>query len=607
MKIFAATLRFLKKLYIPLYIFLFLAFVLGELIVNSFETYALADFKELVTLIQGETAKAKRETPRDGAVGQENRRASSAGTSQETNVEPEHGFTFTLKIGPDEKTAPQATPSEPSSSYSDLINYSYLLIIFWLWPVYRYNFSNGKQYTPKLERRIINLPLIISLFVWAIAAYRLFFKCGCHYYQMGGFSWDRTYAIYLAGFFIFGALVSHINLGITTRYVNNHIAQPIFSLHNLYGFKRGFSISLSMRIVILIFSLAIVPMLLNLYFPLAFNAYRWPGFLQGLTNPSATLDQSDINIFLPIMAMAFMSVIFLFAQISAIFSYRKSTQRPINLLIDHMQKVQAGDLTSKTSVLGNDEIGKLKAHFNEMLDGLLERERIRDTFGKFVSIEIAEKIIKSGQLDFSGEEIEATVMFSDIRNFTPLCATLKPQNLIRLLNDYFSSMIQPIQAENGVINKFIGDAVMALFSPVFGVKDHASAALRAALSSRKALEDFNKNSKYPALRHGLGLHSGKLISGNVGTSERMEYTVIGETVNIAARIEKQSKEFETDLLISQEVLGKIKRDEFPGLDFIPYPPIQLKGTSRPITLYRVVGQLQTNNLAQPSPEQNESH
>ncbi|PIU19208.1 MAG: hypothetical protein COT18_08710, partial [Elusimicrobia bacterium CG08_land_8_20_14_0_20_59_10] len=246
-----------------------------------------------------------------------------------------------------------------------------------------------------------------------------------------------------------------------------------------------------------------------------------------------------------------------------------------------------GDFSCKTSVLYADEFGQLKGHFNMMLDGLVERDHIKDTFGRYVSLEIAEKIMKSGKVNLAGEEIQATVLFSDIRGFTPLSEKLPPVELIRFLNEYFTYVTAPITENKGVINKFIGDAVMAIFSPVFGVEDHQAAAVRAALGMRKALEEFNAQGRHPKVFFGVGVHSGGLVAGNVGTEARLEYTVLGDTVNVASRIESQTKDAAAQILVSGAVVEGLDKSRFPGAVFIECAPVLMKGKSAPMVLYKV--------------------
>jgi adenylate cyclase len=190
-------------------------------------------------------------------------------------------------------------------------------------------------------------------------------------------------------------------------------------------------------------------------------------------------------------------------------------------------------------------------------------------------------------VSLAGEEIQATVLFCDIRNFTPLSERLAPAQLIRFLNDYFAHITRPITDHHGVINKFMGDAVMAVFSPVFGVEDHGEEGLRAALGMREALREFNALGRYQPVAFGIGVHSGTLIAGNVGTENRMEYTVLGDTVNIASRIEGQTKQFSTEVLVSDAVLRHIDRSHFPDLGFATCGPVLMKGKSQPLELFRL--------------------
>ena len=128
---------------------------------------------------------------------------------------------------------------------------------------------------------------------------------------------------------------------------------------------------------------------------------------------------------------------------------------------------------------------------------------------------------------------------------------------------------------------------MAVFSPVFGVEKHSEAAVRAALKLREALKALNNSGKFPEVSHGVGIHTGILIAGNIGAEERKEYTVIGDTVNIASRIESQTKVFNTDILLSKNLVNQIDLKEFSSNKFIPYEPVIMKAKSYSMTLYRV--------------------
>ncbi|MDX6769267.1 MAG: adenylate/guanylate cyclase domain-containing protein [Elusimicrobiota bacterium] len=266
-----------------------------------------------------------------------------------------------------------------------------------------------------------------------------------------------------------------------------------------------------------------------------------------------------------------------------------SIARPLGELNKKMERLAAGDFDCKTSVLDDDEIGELKAHFNSMVDGLAERERLKDTFGRYVSVEVAKKLMESGAVSLGGESISATILFSDIRGFTTLSERMSPEELVRFLNSYFSFVTEPIMAHRGMVNKFIGDAVMAVFAPQFGSKDHADDAVRAALGMRERLAAFNAEGLGPGeVGFGVGVHTGLLVAGNIGTEKRLEFTVIGDTVNIAARIESMNKDLGSVILVSEQVHAALSPALRDGLKAELCEAVRLKGKEKPIGLYKLL-------------------
>lgn len=456
-----------------------------------------------------------------------------------------------------------------------------LAVFLWLGPLYRYSFFPDRLAELKtITRRITDLPLFIHVVSVLLAGFLLALKFWTYRTIFGSLPVSVLF-LYTLSSVIFVTFLAIGVVGGLQKYIQDKIAAPFFRDTNPYGQKSGFSISLTMRVGLTIFLLGLMPVFLLIYLPVSFNSY----LITSEVTRMAIL--KNINYAIPFILSIVLGVWFIIAQVMSIFTFRKSIQGPINSLIGRMERVGKGDFDCRTVVLNNDEIGKLKANFNAMLDGLVEREQIKDTFGKFVSFEIAEKLMNSGTLKLSGELINATILFSDIRDFTPLSEQMDPNSLINFLNHYFSYMVQPILDHGGVVNKFIGDAIMAIFTPAFSSEDPSNSALKAALSMRDALAKFNGLGVYPAIGTGIGIHCGNLVAGNVGTHNRMEYTVIGDNVNIAARIESQTKLFQTDLLISENVRQQIEDGCFPGIDFIPCPSVKLKGKSQPILLFKV--------------------
>jgi adenylate cyclase len=265
----------------------------------------------------------------------------------------------------------------------------------------------------------------------------------------------------------------------------------------------------------------------------------------------------------------------------------RSIARPLAQLSEKMARVAKGDYTAKTIVLDDDEIGEIKAGFNEMVDGLAERERLRDTFGRYVSVEVAKRLVETGAISLGGESIEATILFSDIRDFTTMSEKMPPQELVAFLNEYFSYVTAPISAHNGMINKFIGDAVMAVFAPQFGSKNHVDDAVRAALGMREKLAELNARGG-PEIRFGVGLHTGTLVAGNIGTEKRLEYTVIGDTVNVASRIESLNKDLGSVILISSAVHERLSPALRGSVSSERCDNIKVKGRAQSLVLYKVL-------------------
>ena len=455
-----------------------------------------------------------------------------------------------------------------------------IVIAIWMWPIYSFHFKGSDEPDEMVVNRVLKLPVLIFLLPWAGALWGLVMKLLFRSIEYDNLSSQAT-ANFLASFIMYGSLAGFLNSWFTSRYINNGIARRTFTANKLHSLKEGVTMNLTTRVLLLIISLGIIPLVLSVYIPAVFNLWMFRAIAAG--------EQVDLvitgQVLGPLMVITVVNLIFILAQVFSIISFRKNIQGPINILIERMQGVAKGDFQTRTSVLSSDEIGRLKGHFNMMVEGLEEREKLRDTFGKFVSIEIARKLIETQEVDLEGEEIETTVMFADIRSFTSLSEGYTPRELIEFLNDYFSYMVQPISNHQGVINKFIGDCIMAVFSPVFGLESHAEAAVNAALLMREALKDFNSSGKYPPIRHGIGIHTGFLIAGNVGSENRKEYTVIGDTVNVASRIESQTKVYETDILISDSTYEHLSKDFLKMNRTVKNEPVTVRGKSKPITLY----------------------
>lgn len=214
--------------------------------------------------------------------------------------------------------------------------------------------------------------------------------------------------------------------------------------------------------------------------------------------------------------------------------------------------------------------------------------KIENVLGKYISKDIKNKILKnSGVVELGGKRSEITVMFADIRGFTSLSETRKAEEVSALLNEYFSELEPIISKYNGVINKFIGDAVLVVFGDPTGDKFHAKSAVKCAYELRNKVKEIKERwitEGKPKIDIGVGINTGEAFIGNVGTTNRFEYTVIGDTVNIASRIEDYNKIYKTHILISENTYNKISQI----VDVIKIREVSIKGKSKKINIYEVL-------------------
>ena len=214
-----------------------------------------------------------------------------------------------------------------------------------------------------------------------------------------------------------------------------------------------------------------------------------------------------------------------------------------------------------------------------------ERDFLNETFGKYVSRVVRDEIL-AGRVSLKGELKEVTVLFADIRDFTPLVETVPPREVVNIVNTYFQAMSEAITANNGLVIQFIGDEIEAVFGAPVMLENHQQFAVDAALEMRNRLSRVNlelTRQGYPPLRHGVGLHTGKVLAANIGSPHRLSYAMIGETVNMASRIEALNKDFGTDILISDAVLKGLTRD----IRMTELKPIAAKGIREPLQLYSI--------------------
>ena len=238
--------------------------------------------------------------------------------------------------------------------------------------------------------------------------------------------------------------------------------------------------------------------------------------------------------------------------------------RPVRRLLEGAKAVEAGNLDGKVPITSKDEIGHLTTAFNQMVEQLRLKERIRETFGKYIDPRIVEGLIDRPMLAAEGQRRVMTVLFCDVRGFTSTSEGMTPQGLVKVMNRYFSTMSGPIRDHEGIIDKYIGDAIMAYWGPPF--TDDAAQARLASLAALKMLELVPQlRTELPELLGvrslpnsfdlRIGIATGDVLVGSIGSELMMNYTVMGDTVNLASRLEGANKEYGGRILVSEATVA----------------------------------------------------
>lgn len=261
--------------------------------------------------------------------------------------------------------------------------------------------------------------------------------------------------------------------------------------------------------------------------------------------------------------------------------------RPVLRLVEGTKEIAAGNFQIELKVPSKDEIGDLVQAFNQMAKSLREKEMIKQAFTRYVAREVVEEILKDPeQIALTGERREVTVLFCDIRGFTPLSERLSPEAVVALLNEFYTLMIDTVFKNEGTLDKFLGDAVMAVFGAPISHGDHSGRAIRTALAMQAGIAELSKKrvreGKDP-IAVGIGVSAGEAVAGTVGTENRMEYTVIGDRVNLAARLEANASPGQ--ILISQWTYEKV--DKLVNARTLGY--FKVKGKEEEVEVYEVLG------------------
>jgi adenylate cyclase len=260
--------------------------------------------------------------------------------------------------------------------------------------------------------------------------------------------------------------------------------------------------------------------------------------------------------------------------------------RPVADLARGARRIERGDYTEPVVVEQRDELGALADSFNSMMKGLTERDQVRDLLGRVVAPEVAEELL-SKEIQLGGEERTVSVLFADIHGFTTLSEVEDPQRLVRILNTFLTAVSSAIEAHGGVVEEYMGDGAKALFGAPAAHADDALRAVRAALSLKRSLTAVNAEIAQLGARPlaiGIGIQTGEVVAGRMGSLSRLKYTVVGDAVNLASRIEGLTRRYGVTILV-----GDSTRSECPDILFREIDRVRVKGREDPVGLHEPLG------------------
>jgi adenylate cyclase len=292
-----------------------------------------------------------------------------------------------------------------------------------------------------------------------------------------------------------------------------------------------------------------------------------------------TLLPSDVTLLEMSVASVVLAGTGLVIGFGAVVGAARATAAPIIGVAQAMARVHDGEYGTRVPVYDGTEIGRLQLGFNEMVAGLAEREQIRAAFGTYVDPTIAEHVLREGT-DLAGEEVELSMLFVDIRDFTGFAEKTPAPQVVSTINRMFDRAVPVIHDHGGHVDKFVGDGLLAVFGAPRRLPNHAAAAVGAARAIANAVDaEFDGS-----LTVGIGVHTGRVVAGNVGGAGRFEFSVIGDPVNVAARIESATRQTGDTILISGRTLALLEEG---SVRVEERPDVVLKGKSGAVSLFAV--------------------
>jgi adenylate cyclase len=424
-----------------------------------------------------------------------------------------------------------------------------------------------EDFKVRVHQRLLNEPfflIALDLAIWITAAVL---------YPVIYWVYGATHAVVISGFFLSlytGLITVTVAFFVFESVLQKRVVPFFFPNGGLYMTPKTIRIRIRTRIIALLFACNLVPFLsiLNALAETLFTNFAPARILEGLRS-----------------SMFANSLIFMGVGIWVAFLVSSNLTRPLQEIIRVLRGVRDGNFDKKVQVTSNDEIGYTGDVINEMNEGLREREFIKETFGKYVAQEVRDEVL-SGRIPLDGEMKEVTVLFADLRDFTPMTESHDPKFVVKIMNSYFEKMSDAIQQEGGLVLQFLGDEIYAVFGAPISRADHPERAFRAAIAMNQRLAELNEGFSeqgWPALRHGIGIHTGEAVAANIGSPDRLSYLLVGDTVNLASRLQGLTKELDREIIISQATRLRLGDD----LPLKGLPARIVKGKSQPVEIFAI--------------------
>lgn len=455
------------------------------------------------------------------------------------------------------------------------------MVIAYLWPII-VHFRCATAAVPALlvQRRVVSAPLFLTamgLVPWLLGC--LFFPA-ITVWHFGHWSPE------LMSQQVLSPLVSGF-LAATTTYLlvdwlfRRRVIPHIFPSGHIAEVPGAIALGVRARLLVFLLAVAFTPLFTVL----------------GLVRAAAVRVQAGyaVDTVVPVLTRAseitFMVYVALGVALTLVLA--RTLTRPVGDVVAALRRVQAGDLHARVQVTSSDEVGVLEDGVNTMVAALREKEHILETFGRVVEPSVRDRLL-AGELQLGGELRNASVLFCDLRGFTAMAERTPPGDVVATLNDFFTMMTTWVRECGGFVDKFIGDAVLVVFGLFesdarLARTESAAAALRCGVGVRERLAALNARrtaAGQPPLVVAVGIHTGEVLAGRIGAADRHEYTVIGDTVNVAARLQQFAKEFGHDLLVS-ETTYELARSRGVAALVTMQDSVSLRGRREPVRVFGV--------------------